>query len=298
MVPVLIRRDALGCLLASAVSLASAQSGTAEPGFVCPMDKDVRSKTPGTCARCGMRLVPEVADAREFRVRIASAPARPVAGRAVRISLQVLDPASGDRPVRRFEIMHERLFHLFLVSRDLSFFQHIHPGFDSASESFQIEVTLPRPGMYRLLSDFYPSGATPQLVAGTVLVPGPGFSMEPVSLVPDLSPQQGRNLRVELICEPAQPLAGFKTLLFFRLSPASGLEPYLGAMGHMLAASADLIDMMHVHPAYVTDAGSGTAQLQFNMIFPREGVHRVWVQFQRSGIVNTVAFSIPVERLR
>ena len=37
-------------------------------------------------------------------------------------------------------------------------------------------------------------------------------------------------------------------MLFFRVKPADGLEPYLGAWGHMLAASDDLIDLIHTHP--------------------------------------------------
>jgi hypothetical protein len=74
-----------------------------------------------------------------------------------------------------------------------------------------------------------------------------------------------------------------------------GIEPRLGAMGHMLAASSDLIDMIHTHPFIVTDFADGNyKQLQFNVIFPRPGVYRVWVQFQRHGVVNTVAFNVPV----
>ena len=34
------------------------------------------------------------------------------------------------------------------------------------------------------------------------------------------------------------------------------------------------------------------------MIFPREGVYRVWVQFQNKGEVNTMAFNVPVKQLR
>ena len=84
----------------------------------------------------------------------------------------------------------------------------------------------------------------------------------------------------------------------FRITPGEGLEKYLGAWGHMLAASDDLIDMMHTHPVYVTDPDGGAyKQLQFNLIFPREGMYRVWVQFQRKGVVNTVAFNVPVRTL-
>ena len=35
--------------------------------------------------------------------------------------------------------------------------------------------------------------------------------------------------------------------------------------------------------------------VQFNLVFPREGTYRVWVQFQRNGVVNTAYFDVPVK---
>jgi hypothetical protein len=99
---------------------------------------------------------------------------------------------------------------------------------------------------------------------------------------------------VELTTDPPDPIAGKKTLLFFRLKPGDGLEQYLGAWGHLLTASDDLIDMIHTHPV-IADGGD---QVQFNLIFPREAVYRIWVQFQRQGQVNTAVFTLPVSRLR
>ena len=52
----------------------------------------------------------------------------------------------------------------------------------------------------------------------------------------------------------------------------------------MLAVSNDLIDMMHEHPLLA----DGGPRLEFEMVFPRPGAYRVWVQFQSAGIVNTV----------
>ena len=61
----------------------------------------------------------------------------------------------------------------------------------------------------------------------------------------------------------------------------------------MLAASNDLVNTIHAHPIYVTDPAPGIKQIQFDLFFPREAIYRVWVQFQRHGEVNTVAFTIP-----
>ena len=57
--------------------------------------------------------------------------------------------------------------------------------------------------------------------------------------------------------------------------------------------------------AIVVNVGHGRAsiadggpQVQFDVYFPREATYRVWVQFQRLGKVNTVAFTVPVSRLK
>jgi hypothetical protein len=51
--------------------------------------------------------------------------------------------------------------------------------------------------------------------------------------------------------------------------------------------------MIHNHPFL----GDGGPHVQFNMIFPRPVAYRLWVQFQRQGIVNTVRFDVPVSQL-
>jgi hypothetical protein len=280
----------------AAVPSAASFQSDADIEFVCPMDKDVRSKAPGVCPRCGMKLVAGIPEGHEFRVLISTKPSLLKAQENIRLTLRVQDPETG-KPAGAFEIMHEKLYHLFVVSQDLGFFAHVHPEIQPDS-TFVLDLRFPHPGLYRVLSDFYPKGATPQLIASTLIVPGEGFKFAPTHAEPDLAPKTSENLGVELITEPAQPIAGFKTLLFFRLKPNDGIEPYIGAMGHMLAASEDLIDMMHTHPIYVTDPDGGAyKQLQFNLIFPREGIYRVWVQFQRKGVVNTVAFNVPVKPL-
>ena len=51
----------------------------------------------------------------------------------------------------------------------------------------------------------------------------------------------------------------------------------------MLIASKDLIDMMHEHP-FLADDGP---RVEYEVVFPRAGAYRVWVQFQSAGAVNT-----------
>src|ERR1700736_5227430 len=44
--------------------------GGASVGYMCPMDRDVSSKTPGFCPRCGMKLVSGTPEAKESPVSI------------------------------------------------------------------------------------------------------------------------------------------------------------------------------------------------------------------------------------
>ena len=191
-----------------------------------------------------------------------------------------------------FRSVHEKLYHLFIVSQDLQYFVHDHPekGPDGV---FRFQIVLPKPGMYRILSDFYPQGGTPQLIVKTIVVPG-GPITPGAKLTPGIAPKQSGNMQVSLTMDPPQPIAGMKTLLYLHLDPADGLEPYLGAWSHMLAASDDLVDLVHDHP-FIADGGP---KMQFNMIFPRARVYRIWVQFQRKGVVNTAVFDVPVSELK
>jgi hypothetical protein len=258
------------------------------------MEPDVRSIRPGKCRRCGMTLVEGVPDIVEYPLELGLAPAVPRIGAPTRLTFGLVDPRT-ERPVRSFEVVHEKLYHAFVVSQDLSFFLHAHPE-RTPDEDFHLDVRFPQPGMYRVLSDFYPTGGTPQLITNTVIVPGAGGALATANLRADLAAKDTENAHVELGLTPGRTVAGENVRMSFRVQPDEGIEPYLGAWGHMLAASADLVDMVHHHPTSTVDLSrNGGKELQFEMAFPRAGVYRVWVQFQRQGVVNTVAFNVPVD---
>jgi hypothetical protein len=291
-----VGRPALACILLLLATFVIAQT-VSTPGalpppqdYVCPMHPDVRSAAPGKCPRCGMILALGIPDPVEYPMDFTLTPRTPKPFQAVEFAFRVRDPKSA-ATVNRFEVIHEKLFHLFVVSQDLSFFLHDHPVI-AKDGAFHYQGDLPKPGMYRVLADYYPAGATPQLTAKTFFVPGAGW--QPAHPEPDLAPKHTANMDVEVSTDPAVPIAGMKTMIFFRLKPAEGLEPYLGAWAHMLAASDDLIDLIHTHP-FVADGGP---QMQFNIIFPRAHAYRMWVQMQRQGVVNTAVFTIPVSELK
>ena len=262
---------------------------SSDPVFICPMDPDVRSHSPGNCARCGMALVAGVPDPKEYHLDVTVTPQPVTPGEKVTLRYEVHDPWK-NLPVKNFQVVHEKLFHTFVISQDLEFFVHDHPTLRE-DNAFYYDIKFPKAGMFRVLGDFYPDGATPQLITKTVYVRG--TPPAPVKLVRDYSMKTGENIKVELTTDPPLPIASQKTQVHFKITPGDGLEKYLGAWGHLLVGSDDLIDLIHTHP-FIADGGP---HVQFNVVFPRAGMYRVWVQFQRNGVVNTVHFDVPVREL-
>ncbi|MFN0103187.1 MAG: heavy metal-binding domain-containing protein [Bryobacteraceae bacterium] len=252
------------------------------PDFTCPMDPDVHSKFPGRCPRCGMNLAVGLPDPLEYRLHVEVLPRAPMTTRTTSLRLHVTHPGT-KRRVEKFEEIHERLLHLFLISEDRRYFAHEHPEPEPGGY-FRFHTNLPLPGFYRILTDFFPAGGTPQLLTAPLYVRG-----EPQSFQPPATP----NLQVKLRIEPEKPIAGLKAMLFFDLNPIDGVMPWLGAWGHLLSASDDLLDLVHAHPAWEPYRN----HVQFNLIFPRPGEYTLWAQFQRLGVVNTARFQVTASAL-
>lgn len=262
--------------------------------YVCPMHPDERSDKPGFCPRCGMALKLGVQDQSDYSMGLTATPSNIRPGEKVSLRFAIRSPKDG-AVVKKFEIVHEKLFHLFVISGDLKYFAHEHPV-QQPDGSFVISQVFPKPGMYRIAADVYPTAGSPQLIDETVFVT-PGLngavSMSEARLLPDMGKQHGENTDVEVSTIPEKPVEGARTLIFFKFNTADGFEKYLGAWAHMIIASDDLIDLIHDHPT-IADGGP---EMQFSIIFPRARTYRVWVQFQRKGVVNTVAVNIPVYTL-
>jgi hypothetical protein len=236
-----------------------------------------------------MTLRAGIPEPTEFPMDLAIAP-RPIKPNVKEQLTFTIGDAQNGKLVNHFQIVHEKLFHLFVVSQDLQYFLHDHPVLGPDGK-FRFDANFPRPGMYRLLGDFFPDGATPQLSAKTVIVPG--GSQKPAVLTKDYSTKQMANMSATITTEPPQPIAGAETRIFLHLDNADGLEKYIGAWAHMLAASDDMIDLIHSHP-YTADGGP---DMRFDVYFGRAHGYRVWFQFQKKGVVNTAYFDIPVKDL-
>ena len=261
--------------------------------YWCPMHPGVRAPATGKCPLCGMALVP-IPPPRPGEYRL-DAELRPRAdGGASHLRLAVRDPES-DAVVSSFVDVHERAFHLFVISRDLERFAHVHPS-QNTDGSFELDHPL-APGLYLLIADFLPAGGTSQLVHRMVATPGysgPLFGAPP-PLEPGPDEQVAGGLRIRMTVEspaPRRPVPiRFEIADAVRGTPVTDLEPFLGAAGHLLIVDNDLSTAIHGHPEETGTAGSSVT---FAPVLPAHGRYKLWVQFQRRGEVITAPFVIEV----
>ena len=270
--------------------------------YWCPMDPKIRASKPGKCPICGMQLVPlDPGEYVMYPVDMKTVPNPVVAGRSSKLTFTIRNPHT-DAVVKNFETIHEKPFHLFVISHDFSFFEHIHPQ-QQKDGSFVIETTVPKPGPYQTFSDFFPSGGSPQVVQRTFVTSGYTGSLlaARARLTPDAKLEKvldGTRVRLDA----TGFIAEFKQTLAFTLTdeatgkPVKDLEMYLGAWAHMLMLSEDMGDYVHAH-ATVDQNRDGETQLNLDLIFPRASNYRLWIQFQRSGRVITVPFTVRTKRL-
>lgn len=291
---------------AEAPAVVEPAADEAPTGWFCPMHPDVTASGPGKCRKCDMQLVAgNPFDTREYLLDISTSPVAVEPGRPFTLQLAVRHPNTGTI-MRTFEEVHEKKFHLFVISQDMTHFQHIHPEL-AADGSWTIEVTIPTAGYYRVLADFLPAGGSPQFL-GRPLVTA-GFEEDLLAQAPELTPDTSEPKTVDGITatvslDPEKLLAGQYGHITYRLTdaatgePVTNLQPYLGAFGHTLVLSEDMLDVVHSHPSPgpgndITQ-GAGGPQVTFEGYLPRPGLYRAWTQFLRNGRLSTFSYSFRV----
>jgi heavy metal-binding protein len=148
-----------------------AQAAAGHTVFWCPMHPDVRGREGDKCPLCGMALVrAAAADASAYRLDLETIPRVLRPEQKARARFFVRDPRT-NATVRRFDLVHERVFHLFVISQDLEYFTHVHPTLHGDG-SLDVGVELPRPGVYQLIADFLPAAGSPQLLQKSIVTAG------------------------------------------------------------------------------------------------------------------------------
>jgi len=275
-------------------------------GWFCPMHPDVTSSDPGKCKKCGMALIAgDPFDTRDYVLDFATSPTAVKAGVPFRMIFNVRHPGTG-KEVKGLEVVHDKRYHLFVISQDMSFFQHLHPE-TQTDGSWTIDVMLPHAGYYRVLSDFLPTGGSPQFLGRTLVTSDfdGDLSSQAARLEPDeILRKTVGTITAEVTLDPPRLIAGRYGHVGFTLTdattgePITDLQPYLGAFGHTLLLSEDLLDYVHSHPTEGPESdiskGLGGPRVTFEGYMPRPGRYRAWTQFLRKGELTTVSLTFRV----
>lgn len=220
-------------------------------------------------ARDGYRLIPERTEldrggAGRYRFRIVEA----------------------NETVSDFDVEHERRMHLIVVRRDFANFQHLHPH-QLADGSWEVEANLDEAGAYRVFADF--SAAGQSLTLGTDLFVGGDFTPEPLP-APGRTDAAGDGYEVKIDSQP--PANGAATPVSFTVTRngrvLDGVEPYLGADGHLVALREHDQAFLHTHPE---GKPGGAGPISFQVEYPTPGRYRLFLQFKDRGEVRTAAFT-------
>jgi hypothetical protein len=188
------------------------------------------------------------------------------------------------RPVRDFDVEHEKRMHVIVVRRDGSGFQHVHPdlGRDGV---WRVPLALSEAGAYRVFADFSHGGES-QTLAADLTVDGDA-DYRPLPAPATTANADGYEVRLAA----GALRAGHEAELRFSVARAGEpvrVEPYLGAGGHLVALREGDLAYLHVHP----DGDAPT----FMTEFPSEGRYRLYLQFKHGGRVHTAEFTQEVGR--
>ena len=234
------------------------------------------------------------------------------------VELNFVVKTGANEILKDFEIVHEKLIHLIIVSEDLKEFYHVHPE-QRADGSFNISFTFPNGGYYRLYADLTPKGYSQIVKDFTQIVVGAERAKEQLK-TDEKFEKTVDGLRV--VMNPDAALENGKELMLnFQVfdaatnEPVTDLEKYLGEYAHFVIISEDLRDFVHAHPVSRDNVKSGEHQhssdskddaklinkdaesiVSAHVIFPNAAKYKIWAQFQRNGKIVNVPFVVEVKQ--
>ncbi|MGY2875814.1 hypothetical protein ACVW00_003004 [Marmoricola sp. URHA0025 HA25] len=202
------------------------------------------------------------------------------AGRDVPVSFQ-LQTADGT-PVTAYDVEHEKQLHLIVLgTRELTDFQHVHPTL-APDGTWSVALRLEPGSAYRMYAD----GST----GGEGFLATADFSTTGGHPAPGPVPEPATTDRVDGFTVQLDQADGAATLRVTRAGQPVALEPYLGALGHLVVIRVDDLAYLHAHPAE-----GPTPVFAVSGLAP--GRYRYFFDFQVGGVVRTAAFTVDVDKM-
>lgn len=267
--------------------------------YFCPMHCE-GAKTydkPGKCPVCSMNLKKQTSD--KFTVDIDLAGKTIAIGEPATFMFTIKDPTG--LAVKKVETVHEKPMHLLMVSKDLSWFAHEHPQIQPDG-TFTFTYTFPQAGEFFFYHDFTPPNVGQQVVTVPVTIPGTAPAAKALVIDSD-KPKTVDGYTVSL--DTGGPIkTGGATHMEYTVmkdgKPVTTLQPYLGAMGHLVIISEDRTQFVHSHPHEGGDHaaggqsnGDGGPKVDFEAHFTVPGTYKGWAQFNVGTPAKEQVITVP-----
>ncbi len=215
--------------------------------------------------------------------------------------------------VKDFDTVHDKKMHLIVVRKDRTNFQHVHPTLDEATGMFMIEpFTFPTDGEFRVYADFTPANA-PKDEMGEKMAYTPYQDVKagemskytPQDLGADKQSSSVDGYDTSFFFPPVEDGPGQPVTSFYAgdpsgvlisidkdKKPVTNLQPYLGALGHMVVLGPDL-EFIHAHPT-AQDINKQGGLIIFGVTFPNSGKYKLYLQTQANDKVSTFDYTLTV----
>jgi hypothetical protein len=254
--------------------------------------------------------------AEDFAVEFKAAPDQPKAEQQVDLSFVVKNSRGGI--IKDLQIVHEKPMHLIAVSEDLAEFYHLHPE-AQADGSFKTSFAFKNGGKFKLYADFSPVKDRKMVRIFDLTVAGGERAKEDLKTDAKFE-KTVEDLRV--VMKPDGDLTANKELMLtFSVfeprtnQPVTDLQKYLGETAHFVIINKDLNEFVHAHPmspdnvkgdGHEHNNNSGQKHddklmsaaansVSAHVSFPKEGIYKIWAEFQRNGKVTAVPFVVNVK---
>jgi hypothetical protein len=190
--------------------------------------------------------------------------------------------------------------HVYLVRKDLTEYQHVHPVIDQKTGVWSVDVTIPAPGPYHLVTEFEalkPDGNFDDRILGSdFTVDG---SYRPATAMPTELARASTD-GYDLVLDGTPKVSGSDLKLKITKDGAdvTDLEPYLASFAHITGFRAGDLTAVHVHPNEAPAKDDTTARggptLTISPMFMEAGHYRFFIQFQTAGVVHLATMDLDV----
>jgi hypothetical protein len=224
------------------------------------------------------------------------APSKP--DEAGKLSFTVKGPQGVQKDYTR---QQTKLMHVYLVRKDLTGYQHVHPTIDPASGVWSVDLTIPEPGPYHLVAEFEaltPDGNFDDRILGTnFTVAG---SYKPSTAMPaEMNTASADGYQLVLDGSPKVNGGDLKLKITKDGADVTDLEPYLASFAHITGFREGDLTTVHVHPNETPKnpddtTARGGPTLTISPMFSETGHYRLFIQFQTGGVVHLATMDLMV----